>query len=253
MQPRPYPAAALAGALAALLVGALPASAQSMGRGFLFRAPIASLGVHGGLGYAMAGSDIFTFSREQLTLDRSDFSGPTLGGELAVRVAPRLDLAFGATYTGRTADSEDRQFIGVDDIPVEQTTEFIRVPVTASLKAYLLPRGRSVGTLSWLPAPVAPYVGVGAGALWYRFRQEGEFVDYVEERTFFDTLESSGWAPAVQGMAGVDVSLSPRLVLTGDLRYIYAEAELDTRDFDEAFEPIDLSGMSATIGLSVRF
>lgn len=244
-----------AGAAALLLGAALgaatPAAAQSAGDGYLFGAPAATLSVHAGLARPSAGSDLFDFATEQLTLDRGDFGGPSLGADLAIALRPRLDLVFGAEYAGRSSRSESRHWVGSDDRPIEQTTTFQRVPVTAGLRAYLTPRGRALGRFAWVPAAVTPFVEAGAGGMWYRFLQEGEFVDFETTEVFADRFDSSGWAATLHGGAGVDYSLSPRFALTGRARYTWAETEL-SRYFEE-FDPIDLSALSATVGINVRF
>ncbi|MGH7718888.1 MAG: hypothetical protein ACREON_08620 [Gemmatimonadaceae bacterium] len=228
-----------------------PAWAQSSGNGFLFKQPIGSFAVRGGFAHASAGSDIFSFSREQLTLGRGDFSGLALGTDVAFRVAQRVDLVLGAAYSGGSADSEFRDWVDDLDRPIEQTTTFQRIPVTATAKVYLTPRGRSIGRFAWLPARFAPYIGGGGGAMWYRFRQRGDFVDFETLDVFGDEFESSGWTATAHALGGVDFSLTPRLALTGEARYTYAKASLDD-DF-EGFDRIDLSGISTTIGLSIRF
>jgi hypothetical protein len=229
------------------------AQAQSSGDGFLFSRPGAALTLHGGYAHANAGSDIFSFSTKNLTLGKGDFSGFDGGADLAVALSSRVDLAFGVDYTGRVAGSEYRDFVGTDNLPIQQTTRFQRVPVTANVKAYLTPRGRSIGKFAWIPAKLAPFVGAGGGAMWYRFSQSGEFVDFNTDNydIFNNTLESSGWAPMAQGFVGADLTLTPRLALTGQAGYSWAKAQLSDQFVD--FEPIDLSGPSATLGLTVRF
>lgn len=238
--------------LALSVPGLAPAAAaQSGGSGFLFGPPSATLVLRGGLAHASAGSDVFAFSREQLTLGSRDFDGFLLGAEAGYRLAPRVDLSVGAAYAGRVARSEMRDWVDQDDLPIEQTTRFQRVPLTAGVKAYPLARGRSVGRFVWIPARVAPFVGAGAGAMWYRFEQSGDFVDYETLEVFFDEFESSGWTPTAHALAGVDVSLTPRFGVVGEARYGWAESGLG-RDF-EGFDRIDLSGLSLSLGLLVRF
>jgi hypothetical protein len=87
--------------------------------------------------------------------------------------------------------------------------------------------------------------------MWYRFRQNGDFVDYQNNEIFASNVEESGWAPALQAFAGVDFSVSPRLVVTGESSYVWSSGNLDAVLFDD-FDNIDLSGFSATIGLSLR-
>lgn len=246
----------LVGRAVALLAGALAVVtpnlfAQRSGDGFLFDHPNVALTLHGGYAHANAGSDIFDFSRKHLTLGKGDFSGFDGGGALAIRLSERMDLSFGLDYSGRVANSEFRDWTDTDNLPVEQSTRFQRVPVTANLKMYLTPRGRTVGSFAWIPAGVTPYVGAGAGTMWYRFSQVGDFVDFNSLDIYSDHLESSGWAPMAQGLAGADLTLTPRLALTGELRYSWAKAEL-SNSF-ENFDKIDLSGPSATLGLTVRF
>lgn len=243
----------LAGAaaiLAILAAGPTAASAQAS-RDFLFRTPAVSLGVRGGYAVARASGELFDFTREQLTLARSDFDAPSFGGQLAIRVAPRVDVAVDVSVAQSRAPSEFWDWLDNDDLPIEQTTEFQRVPLTFGVKAYLMDRGRSVGRFAWIPSRWAPYVGAAAGWVWYRFEQEGDFVDFDTLDIFGDTFTSSGRAPTLHVYGGADWSLGPSFFLTGEARYAWASADLGGDFLD--FDPVDLSGLQATVGLSVRF
>jgi hypothetical protein len=229
-------------------------AAQSSGNGFLFRRPAVSFDLRAGFAHASAGSDIFSFSEEQFTLGSGDFSGPAVAGEMGIHVTPRVQLVLGSAYTGRQARSEYRDLVeevnGVDQ-PIEQTTTFVRVPATASVKAYLVPPGRTIGKFAWVPSRYAPFVGAGGGGMWYRFRQEGDFVNMDTNVIRSDQLDSQGWTKTAHAFAGLDYSLSPRFAITSQARYDWAEATLDEFVF-EGFEPIDLSGLSATVGIHIR-
>jgi opacity protein-like surface antigen len=124
------------------------------------------------------------------------------------------------------------------------------VPLTANLKAYLVPRGRSVGSLAYIPAKVVPWVGVGGGLEWYKLEQSGDFINMGTGVVYNDRLTSSTWAPAVQGMGGVDVTLTPRIALTGDARYLWSRASMN--DSFDGFDKIDLSGVSIALGVTFR-
>jgi hypothetical protein len=210
--------------LALLLAGfAAPARAQSAGDGYLFGTPNVRLSIHSGYAHANAKSDLFDFAIQNLTLERGSFSGPSLGGDFAVRLAPRLDLSFGVDYSAAVKTSEDRRYSeGANNLPIEQTTSFRRVPLMANAVVYLAPRGRSVGTLAWIPARVV----------------------------FTTRLESSGWAPAFQGLGGVDVTISPRLGFTADARYQWAKGDLSSAF--KGFDRIDLSGITGSLGFTIR-
>ena len=138
--------ALLAASTALLAATAAPLAAQSSGNGYLFGTPDARLSLHAGYAHANAKSDLFDFVIENLTVERSAFSGPSIGVDLALTLAPRADLTFSLDYAAAITDSEDRRYAeGADDLPIQQTTSFRRVPVTANAIFYLTPRGRSVG------------------------------------------------------------------------------------------------------------
>ena len=244
----------MAGALWAALAGR--ADAQSAGKGFLFQEPRWTLALRGGFDRANAGGELFEFVTDSLTLERSDFSAVAYSMELSYSLRPRLDLAFSGGYSSSKTPSEFRKYVGTDDLPIAQTTRFTRVPLMASIKAYLVPRGQTIGSLAWIPSRFAPYLGVGGGAMMYRFQQEGEFVDSESANLdiFRDRLVSSGWTPAAQGLAGFDLALSPRWGLTTEAKYTYSRKHTDMSE-EEDFQNyrIDLSGLSATMGFHVRF
>jgi opacity protein-like surface antigen len=240
-------------AIAVGVVLTSPVRAQDTGKGFLFRPPEWSLSVRGGFSHANASSDLFSDVTDRLTLNRGDFDGFALGGDIAYSIRPDLDLVFSISYAGTSKRSEYRRFVDNNDLPIEQTTSFSRVPVTASLKWYLAQRGRSVGKFAWIPTKYAPYIGAGGGFTWYNFEQKGDFIDFntPNNSVFTHDFGSSSWAPTGHLLAGFDYSLSPRWSLTTEGRYSWAKTDLQ-EDFS-GFKPIDLSGFTTTIGLSVRF
>lgn len=240
-----------AGSLLALgLLGAAPLSAQS-GQGYLFKDPRVRLAVRGGVDGALAGGDLFAFVTQELTLERRDFTGGTMGMDAAIRLTPRIDAVLAGSVAKASERSEFRDFVDTQDNPIEQTTTLARIPFTLGLRAYLLPRGRAVGSLAWIPSRFAPYVGIGGGAMRYEFRQSGDFVDYETLDIFHDDLESAGWAPTANAALGVDYSLSALFALNVEAKYDYARASVGA-DF-VGFDRIDLSGVSTTLGLSLRF
>jgi hypothetical protein len=247
-------------ALALALLGADPAGAQSIGSGdgFLFRPPAGAVAVRGGFDLASAGSDVFTFVTNELTVNRHDFSAPAVVFEVTHKVSPRMDLVFGVATSRSSTRSEyrptpeaPRGYADNNNLPIEQTTSFQRLPLTASLKVYLGDPGRSIGRFAWIPKRSAPYVGAGGGAMWYRLHQEGDFIDFGTLRVFPDTFDSDGWAPTVQAFAGTDVSLSARFAVSIEGRYQWARATL-SRDFS-GFDRIDLAGFSVSSGITIRY
>jgi hypothetical protein len=250
---RLLPAAGVGIALCAL---ALPARAQTTD--FLFRRPWVTLGVSAGVSQPTANSEVFDFVSEQLyvfgtrrPVERSDFRSVAVQAELTVRATEKLDVALDFGWAGDEIDSEFRDWVGTDNLPIAQTTRFTRVPITAGVKYFLRERGRSLGRFAWVPARWAPFVGAAAGVVHYRFEQQGEFVDYQTLDIYRDFYTSEGWAPTAHVLVGAEVTLLPRLALTAEGRYAWAKSKLG-QDFVD-FDDIDLAGFQALAGLSVRF
>lgn len=231
---------------------AAPVIAQE-GKGFLFRAPKVAISVFGGYAMPMANSDLFEFTSSQLTLGKRDFAGMDKGADMSFAINERLDINFGVSHSESNNRSEFRDWVDGDDQPIEQTTKFSRTPITVSLRYHPLPRGRTIGSFAWIPSSFDPWVGVGVGRMKYGFIQRGDFIDFTDPDApvvFEDSFRTSDWANMVQASFGAGWSLSPRLVLTGELRYINARGEVG-QDF-EGFQKIDLSGAATTFGLAFR-
>jgi len=246
----------IGGLLASLMIAGLsgPGVAGAWPQGdpdFLFERPSGSIGVRGGWLFEREGSDLFTFVQEQLTVEPNDFDAPTLALDVGVAVAPRTEAIFGVEFGGGTVRSEYRDLVDNNRLPITQATRLRQANLSASLKFALKPRGRAIGNLAWVPSAATPYVGGGAGALWYEFHQTGDFVDFLDLSVFSDTFQSSGWAPSAHVFAGVDVKLARRWYLSGDGRYLWSQAELDP-DF-ASFKPIDLTGLKLTAGINYLF
>lgn len=241
-------------AAALLALGAVaPLQGQSNGDGFMFHAPEGRLTLRAGYDHANAHSDIFDQSVDLLTLKRGDFSGITLGGEAAASIGSRFDISADISYSHKSKGSEYRYLIDNNKQPIEQNTSFDRVPLTVNARFYLIEPGRSIGKFAWIPSKVVPWIGGGAGYMWYRFHQTGDFVDYQTNFVFTatdDEFDATAWTSMMHAMGGADISLSPHVALRLDSRYVWAKAPL-SRAFS-GFDRIDLSGVQGTLGLTYR-
>jgi len=233
------------------IAAAAPLGAQGAGNGYLFGAPSGGLTIRAGWFIASASSDFYEEAGRDLTLGKGDFAGPTIGAEAAFRVTPQLDLTFDGGWSSANPKSHYKDLVDNNNQEIEQSTSLRRVPLTVNLKAYLTPRGRSVGSLAYIPAAVVPWVGIGGGATWYKLRQTGDFVVKSTNEVVGQTYESSGWGPALQGMGGVNVTVTPRIALTGDARYLWSRASMEDNTAFEGLK-IDLSGVSVALGLTFR-
>ena len=221
------------------------------GEGFLFQTPKVSFAFSLGYSIPNAKSDIFDYAQEQLTLEKSDFHRSYKGGEFAIRLADHIDLVAGVGHSTSTLPSEFRDWVDSDDLPIEQETIFSTTPVTVSARYYLSDRGRQIGRFAWVPKRLAPFIGAGAGVIWYKFEQVGDFVDFETRDIFYDRFISKGTAAQAHAFAGMDISLNKSVFLTAEGRYRWGRGELG-RDFVD-FDKMDLAGMQFTVSIWARF
>jgi hypothetical protein len=218
---------------------------------FLFGAPDGSIAVRGSLLMPRAGSDWYDFVTDQLTLDRNDFKSPAIAVDVGIFATRRFEAVGGFEYGQSQTLSEYRRFVDNNRQPIEQTTRIRQMNLTGSVKVPLLPRGRDISQLAWVPRTIVPYVGAGGGALWYDMNQTGDFIDYVDFSVFTDVFQSTGWTPSAHVFGGVDVRVFRRLFVTVDARYLWAAGDLG-RDWVD-FDPIDLAGTRLSAGFNVIF
>ena len=217
----------------------------------MFNEPDATVSFRLGLGGPNANDDLFDFLTSELTLERSDFRKLAFATDIGVQVTPRFDVVLGLAVDASSNLSEFRDWVDQDDMPIEQTTEFTRAPITLGAKVYLAERGRKLSSHAWVPVSFAPYVTAGGGVMIYRLEQDGDFVDFQTNEIFTRHFESSGAGATAFAGAGAEYWFSPRFGLNADGRYQWASANLD-RDFAD-FGSIDLQGFQFTAGLAVRF
>ena len=235
--------------------GPPPVVDQSKGTpDFLFGSPHGSVGLRGSWVFARAGSDLFDFVEQTLTVDRKDFNAPAFAADLGITVTPRIDAVFGVDVSQASVGSEYRHFVDNNRDPITQETRLREVSLTGSIRVAIIPRGRAISRFAWIPSRMSPYVGAGGGAVWYQFTQSGDFVDAFApppQPIFSDAFTSQGWTPSAHAFGGVDIKLSRIWFLVVEGRYLWANAKLG-RDFQN-FDPIDLAGLRLSGGVNVLF
>lgn len=218
---------------------------------FLLGRPAGSLGVRGSWVFARAGSDVFDFVQDTLTVDKGAFNGPAVFIDASFAIGRHVDVVGGFQFNRVSIASEYRDLVDNNFEPITQRTGLREVDLTASFKLWLRPRGREVSRFAWVPRRVAPYVGAGGGAMWYEFRQSGDFVDVADMSVFSDFFKSSGWTPSAHVFGGTDIHVYRRLSVSLEGRYIWASARLGP-DFVD-FQPIDLAGFRMSAGINLLY
>lgn len=218
---------------------------------FMLGRPKGFLAVDGGFLFANAGSDLYDFVTEQLTLDKKAFNAPIVGLRLGALLTPRLELGVLVEQSRTSVTSEYRDFVDNSQLPITQTTGLQEYQVAANLRWSLVPSGRRISRFAWIPRTVTPFVGAGAGAIKYRFEQYGSFVDFQTFKVFNSTFRSEGWAPSAHAFVGADLRVYRRIYVTGEARYTWSSAPLG-EDFVD-FDPISLAGVRVGGSLKLVF
>jgi hypothetical protein len=176
-----------------------------------------------------------------------------MGADLAFSLRPQWDVVVSMDLAGMdNKKSEFREWQDNLGKPIEQQTSFDRQSYMVSAKYYLVPSGRTLGRLAWVPARYAPWVSAGVGRTLYHFKQAGDFVDFNNNNQVFnDTFSSSKWGNSAQISAGLDWNINQRFALTTQAKYLFGKADLGL-DYS-GFDQIDLSGVGMTGGLTIRF
>lgn len=236
------------------VVPSTPIGAQPRGGdGYLFKRPIGSVSLRIGAARPNATGSVFDFAADQLTLGPNNYVGLAYAGDFAFNLSPRAELVVGVGVNKRRLGSAYRDWVDNNDKEIEQQTRFDRVPISVGLRWNLLPAGRAVSRLAWVPNKVVPYVAAGGGTMYWRFRQEGDFVDFADNTkpVFRAIIEDNGWTAAGYAATGLTLGLGTITSLNTEVRYDIARAPL-RGDF-EGFSNIGLSGVGVTAGLSFRF
>lgn len=245
--------------LCALSLPPQRANAQD-GGDYLFGRPKFSIALRVGAARPDATDGVFAFTSDLLAapggrrrLGANDYAGVALGADIGVPLSQRFELQFVGSTSARRVQSEYRSFVDNNDLPIEQVTRLRRTPLSVGVRYNLVPAGRTISRLAWVPTKTVPYIAAGGGAMWYRFRQDGDFIDSESQNldVFRATLNADGWAPLGYAATGISWGFRPTVALNTELRYDYARAPL-RGDFT-GFGRTSMSGVGVSTGLQFRF
>ncbi|MGE5125480.1 MAG: hypothetical protein ACM3PV_04255 [Betaproteobacteria bacterium] len=178
----------------------------------------------------------------------SDFNGVFGGVEYNTAVAPNVEVGLHMDGYGRRIETSYRDYTRPSGDEIRQTLKLDMVPVGATIR--LVPTSKR--------ARIAPYVGGGVDAIFYRYEEEGDFIDFFDPSNpiIADRFKDSSVMFGVHAVAGVRVFLNRDFAIVAEGRYQWAQ-----KDMGDDFAPnesglvnrLDLSGPSAVVGLHVRF
>lgn len=236
----------------------VPASIAAQSRSdYMLGRPKAHLTVRAGVARPNASDGVFavtgTDGQRLLTLGADNLAGMSFGGDIGVPLSQRVELQFSVSTASRRAESEYRNFEDNRGLPIEQASRLRRTPVSLGVRYNLVPAGRAVSRLAWVPRKLVPYVAAGGGAMHYRFQQDGDFVDFLSADldVFSARLEGRGWAALGYAASGITWTVVPAVAINTELRYDHSRTPI-RGDFT-GFGNTTLSGLGLTTGFQFRF
>ncbi len=232
---------AMATALAGVLGASLPAAAQ----GNWNPGDFGSLRTRIGYFEPNGDDDYWDAKETDWTGAPDDLAGVTFGFDYHWPVARNGGLLLGfGFYEGDTSQAY-RDWVDENGHGIWHSTELETFELTATWVQHLLPRSRHP----------SPYLGVGAGLVFWGLTEHGDFLDFSGDATapeiFHGAYESDGTTYQLQALAGVDFPLGGATGMFLEARYRWADDTLD-QDF-AGFGSLDLSGLELTAGMSFNF
>lgn len=236
-----------------------PAQRASSSTDFNLGRPSVTLTLRGGGFAPRAQGQFFDFAFDNFTLERNDLRGLAFGADVGVWVGNHVEVMASLDVAGVTRQTEDRNYVEPTpqgDLPILQSTRLRYGPaITAGVRVFPMGRGERISQFIWIPDRVGPFLSAGLGGTGWKVEQEGDFVDDVTEPEpfiFTDRFGSDGVSFISFVGGGFEMTLTPRVALTLDTRYVFGEGQMN-RDFGDFVQPLDLSGLRLTAGLSFRF
>ena len=206
-----------------------------------------------------ADSDRWHDNDDLLLQDRADFVGLVQGLTFATHINPYLDFAVGGEYYKKTDHTSYVDFVFSDGSEIKQK-EYLRLtPLDFTFRFLPIPRSESRGRRGvTVLRPVIPYLGGGVGALFWDYREVGNFID--DPNALIPTVShrdrhTQSVTPSLHAVAGVEVQFSPNVAMQIEGKYRWARDELGSQFKRTGIEDnnFDLSGGSLSAGLAFRF
>ena len=198
-------------------------------------------------------SEFWEVNEAAFTLDHSDFDGVIGGVGYTASVNNHFEVGVNIDFYAAESRSADRFFEDEDGFPILHDTRLGTIPMTVDFK--LLPAGRfarrGADGSRYVRRP-AFYLGAGAGLVYWKYEEEGDFVA-SDLSIVYDRLTDTGLEFEYHAFAGCEFPVSPNWNITVEVRQSWAEATPggSFAIFDAG--ELDLGGTSVFVGGALRF
>ncbi len=186
-------------------------------------------------------SDLWDINRQNLYLEKKDFEGSFVSVEWEVFMKRNLSFSLEIGAYSRELTTSYRDWEYEDGSPIYQSLSLSIVPIEASFKIY--PGGAH--------RPIAPYLGGGFGIYFWKYIQEGDFVDFTTWDVFSGSYETSTSGIGTHIRGGISWRISRSIGFFGEAKYVYLKDNLSSQF--QGFEKFDLSGLHLLVGISIWY
>lgn len=186
-------------------------------------------------------SDLWDINRQNLYLEKKDFEGSFVSVEWEVFVKRNLSFSLEIGTYSQQLETSYRDWEYEDGSPIYQSLSLSIIPVEASFKFY--PGGAH--------RPVAPYFGGGLGIYFWKYVQEGDFIDFTTWDVFSGSYETNTSGIGTNISGGISWRISRSIGFFGEAKYVFFKDALSS-DF-QGFEKFDLSGLHLLVGISIWY
>ena len=185
---------------------------------------------------------------ELFFVGEGDFDGVYGGIEYNQVLTDYVEVGIHYDYYSNTLDTSYRDYTRPDDSEIRQSLRLRVAPLGVTVRFLPTSKGHKI----------VPYVGGGVDALFYKYEEYGDFIDFFDPELAIlpDHFVSEATAFGYHALGGLRVYLNRDFAVVGEGRYQWG-----SDDMGDDFAPnepglvnkIDLSGWTFTVGVHVRF
>ena len=187
-------------------------------------------------------NDVLLKNQDALVFKVKDLSKVDVRGEWNISFGHHVETGVGLGYYRGSVPTNYRDFTHPNGSEIEQELTLRIIPISAVVR--FMPFGK-IGTFQ-------PYVGAGVSFLWWRYTENGEFVE-ANFDTFRGRFTDTGNAVGPVLLGGAKIPVGGDIYgITLEARYQYGQGTLDP-SLTFAGKKIDLGGLSAQVGFLIRF
>ena len=181
---------------------------------------------------------------EPLDFQISQFKAAQIFGEWCVQFGSHIEFGAGVGYYSDHVPSVYKNLVNSDGSEIRQDLRLRIVPVTGVVR--FLPFGTA--------STVQPYLGVGVGALRFRYSESGQFVDTTDNSVFTDRFIATGTSTGPVVLGGLRMPVGGDIyALTMEWRYQFGVGNTGGLPAGFLGDKIDLGGGNFNLGFLVRF